>query len=434
MKILLVEDDTSLNRLICYRLEKEGYQVKGCYMASELVDCYKAESPDLLLLDYTLPDMNGKELVEVLQELNYNTPFVIITGHSDIQLAIDLMKMGALDFVVKDESFQDVLPVVLSRVSKNIKVKNEMEKAKLRLVKNEALYRNTVNQIPDPIIYYYQDNVYFINHALESKLGYTLEELQSNDFRKVIQDRYFRQIDEWISEVEDDTVFPVFEMEMENREGLPQTFLVKAIKSRFENKTSIMVVFSDITEKKHFEALMMKSILDTEERERIRFARDLHDELGPVLSGVKLYTDILGKEGKTREEILKLKTKITELVDVAVQTSRNLSSNLIPSVLLDFGLNTAIQGFIDQISQGVETQISFESNLNERLEQNVEITLFRVFKELINNSLKHAMASCVEIQIFYSKTKKLKLFYEDNGVGFNLEEKKNDISLKSAIE
>jgi len=434
MKIILVEDNDTLNKLMQFRLRKLGYDVFGYFMAAQLIDNYKKVNPDLLIIDFSLPDMNGMELVEVLKAMNYDAPFIIVTGHSDIQLAIDLMKMGALDFVVKDENFHEVLPAVIKRVNEQITMKREMERVQRQLVEHEALYRNTVNQIPDPILYYYRDKVFFINQSFKEKIAFDLNELNSGKWLEIKKQLKLQKIDVWAEKADKNAVFPVFESVVDIKGGAYIYVMIKAIKSKFNEEDANMLLFIDVTESKEFESRLMKSIIDTEERERIRFARDLHDELGPVLSGIKLYVDLLEKDDSAESSHLELRKKISTLIDTAVQTSRNLAGNLIPSVLLDFGVNKAVQGFVNQIASSVAPKIVFESNLNQRMEQNIEITIFRVIKELINNSLKHADCQNIEIQLFCTESKVLKLFYEDDGKGFDFdktEDESNGIGLKS---
>ncbi|MEA1874314.1 MAG: response regulator [Bacteroidota bacterium] len=434
MKIILVEDNQSLNKLVSFRLEKLGHDVHGYTMAAQLIENYKEVNPDLLLIDFSLPDMNGKELVEVLKAMEYDAPFIIVTGYSDIQLAIDLMKMGALDFVVKDENFQDVLSAVVQRVDEQIALKKKMKRVQSQLVENEALYRNTVNQIPDPILYYYKDKVYFINQSFKNKIAYDLDELNSGKWIDIKHELKLQKIDLWADKSNKNEIYPAFESRFKTKDGNSVYVIIKAIKSKYNEADANMLLFIDITESKEFETRLMKSIIDTEERERIRFARDLHDELGPVLSGIKLYVDLLGTDQGTGDLQKELRSKISSLIDTAVQTSRNFSGNLIPSVLLDFGVNKAIQGFINQISSKAAPKIIFESNFTQRLEQNIEITIFRVLKELINNSIKHADCQNIDIQLFCTESNKIKLFYEDDGKGFDFDKvnKENKgIGLKS---
>jgi signal transduction histidine kinase len=144
--------------------------------------------------------------------------------------------------------------------------------------------------------------------------------------------------------------------------------------------------------------------------------------------------DLLGTKEGTVKSHQEIREKISSLIDTAVQTSRSLSGSLIPSVLLDFGVNKAIQGFIDQISSPASPKILFDSNLSQRMDQNIEITIFRVIKELIHNSIKHAACKNIEIQLFHTESNKIKLFYEDDGKGFDYDEinKENTgIGLKS---
>jgi PAS domain S-box-containing protein len=417
-----------------FRLEKLGHEVIGFTMAAQLIENYRSIYPDLLLIDYSLPDMNGKELIEVLIEMKIDTPFIVVTGHSDIQLAIDLMKLGALDFVVKDDNFQEVLPAVIKRVNEQIALTEKMKKVQSQLIENEALYRNTVNQIPDPILYYYKDEVYFTNQSFNNTIAYDLDELNAGKWIQLKHNLKLQKIDVWAENAKQNAVFPAFETKLIAKNGDRIHVIVKAIKSKFNDRNATMLLFVDVTESKQFETRLMKSIIDTEEKERIRFARDLHDELGPILSGIKLYVDLLEADSQIAKTQSDLRKKISELIDSAVQTTRNLSGNLIPSVLLDFGVNKAIQGFIDQISSPASPKIHFDSNLSKRLEQNIEISLFRIIKELIHNSLKHADCQFIDIQLFCTESNTIKLFYEDDGKGFDyhkLNQKNTGIGLKS---
>jgi PAS domain S-box-containing protein len=438
MKIIVVEDNPAINKLISYYLEKSGHEVIGVYSAAELFSAHNIFIPDLLLLDYTLPDMTGKELVDLLHEKNYSTPFIIVTGHSDIQIAIDVMKVGAMDFVLKDENLKEILPTIITRVEERIRIEKKYRQVQEQLIKNEALYRNTVDQIPDPILYYNKNEIFFINQGFEKKIGYKLQDISLENIHKIMPRKHFQKVNEWAKTCQINDVFPVFEVDIPNSAGKTLRFIVKAVRSVYKNKPAIMVVFSDITEKYEFEAKLMKSVIETEERERIRFSRDLHDELGPILSGVKLYVDLLKNESKSENEKSEIRNKINELLDSAIQISRNMSRNMIPEVLIDFGVNKAIQSFINQLSASEGPVISFESYLKVRLEQNVEISIYRILKELINNSLKHANAKKIDIQIFNPRKGKLRLFYEDDGIGFdqnilNNKQQNNGIGLTNII-
>jgi len=121
MNILLIEDDAGLVELITTMLEGVGYSVRIAESGDEALTQIKKQKPNLMLLDYSLPDMNGKELIETLNNDNISIPsFILTTGQGDERIAVDMMKLGAKDYLVKDMLFLERLPNVVERVVKEI--------------------------------------------------------------------------------------------------------------------------------------------------------------------------------------------------------------------------------------------------------------------------------------------------------------------------
>jgi signal transduction histidine kinase len=167
------------------------------------------------------------------------------------------------------------------------------------------------------------------------------------------------------------------------------------------------------------------TVIDTENKERTRFARDLHDELGPIMSSVKIYANILSETDKPEKELAEARKQVCELCDLAVQTSRDISNNMMPGNLLQFGLEKALSDFSYRICQSGKFNINLETMLNTRPEKSIEINLYRVITELINNSIKHSGGDKIDIQLMHRKDK-LILFFEDNGIGFDYNKVKLD--------
>ena len=163
---------------------------------------------------------------------------------------------------------------------------------------------------------------------------------------------------------------------------------------------------------------MLNKIIETEENERKRFARDLHDGLGPLLSGIKLYINGLSVEDNSSDaEHVKF---ASELIDEAISNIRLLSNNLMPSVLEDFGLTEAVRIFADKMSNTGVVEISVtENNFPEINNKTTEIIIYRVVLELINNTIKHANAKNIFIQ-FSTSNSLAYIQYEDNGKGFDV--------------
>jgi signal transduction histidine kinase len=196
--------------------------------------------------------------------------------------------------------------------------------------------------------------------------------------------------------------------------------------------TSVLVAIGVILIRKIFDFLkrtersrddsekrVLNAIIQTEEKERRRLAKDLHDGLGPLLSTVKMAVSSLSQlenDAKSREIIENSDIVITE----AIRSLKEISNNLSPHVLDNFGLVSAIKSFSGKINSTKAIKISFNSNIQDtRLEYNTEVVLYRVICELINNTIKHANAINIEIELT-RHNKILTLIYSDDGQGFDV--------------
>ncbi len=113
--ILVVDDDPGLTRLIERALRREGYQTAAAGSGLKATEWLKQHRADLLLLDLKLPDMEGPALIESMVAMGRPVPFIIITGQGDERVAVDMMKRGALDYLVKDVNFIEFVPTVARR-------------------------------------------------------------------------------------------------------------------------------------------------------------------------------------------------------------------------------------------------------------------------------------------------------------------------------
>jgi len=168
------------------------------------------------------------------------------------------------------------------------------------------------------------------------------------------------------------------------------------------------------------EKRVLNAIIQTEEKERKRFAKDLHDGLGPLLSTVKMSISTLSlmDQDPSRKEIIE---NTAHVIDESIKSIKEISNNLSPHILNNFGLASAIKDFSNKIDSKV-VHINFESNVfNKRFDENVEVVLYRVVCELINNTMKHANAHVADINLT-SQHKTILLSYSDDGIGFNVSE------------
>lgn len=172
------------------------------------------------------------------------------------------------------------------------------------------------------------------------------------------------------------------------------------------------------------EKRLLNVIIQTEEHERKRFAKDLHDGLGPLLSTVKMSISTLRlmDNDTNRKEILE---NTAYVIDESIKSIKEISNNLSPHILNNFGLASAIKEFSKKIDDKV-IHINFDSNVyDRRFDENVEVVLYRICCELINNTLKHAKAKTIDINLTLQH-KTISLSYADDGIGFNANEIMSD--------
>lgn len=163
---------------------------------------------------------------------------------------------------------------------------------------------------------------------------------------------------------------------------------------------------------------ILSTVIRTEEHSRNQFAKELHDGMGPLLSSAKMSLSAISTENMSSEQQQILRNT-RFVIDEAIRSVREISNNMSPQILMDFGLAQGVQNFISRIQSLNTINIILETNLRkERFENDIEVVVYRVICELINNSLKHSGCTKIEIQLMLQGST-IELSYSDNGCGFN---------------
>lgn len=194
----------------------------------------------------------------------------------------------------------------------------------------------------------------------------------------------------------------------------------------------IRVSNRDITDSVTANNALLDITVKVEERERNRFSRELHDGIGPLLSTVKLYFEWLADtdDAEKRKMIIQ---KGGYCLETAIETTRELAHGMNSQLLNKLGYAVAIKQFADRINDTNKINISFSCNTNERFNDFIETTLYRISTELIKNTLSYGNASAVEIIFNYdNQINEIFFSYIDNGIGFDMEkiaEKSNGLGI-----
>ena len=169
--------------------------------------------------------------------------------------------------------------------------------------------------------------------------------------------------------------------------------------------------------RKENEAKMLSAVINTEEKERKHFSKELHDGLGPLLSSAKMTLSAMDRSRMQKQDQNML-NKAENMVECAITTIREISNHLTPSVLERYGLKKAVETFVRNTDLKDSIDLSIESNIaKKRYNLNLEVILYRICCELINNTLKHASASRITLHLL-DRSDVLELLYNDNGIGF----------------
>lgn len=165
------------------------------------------------------------------------------------------------------------------------------------------------------------------------------------------------------------------------------------------------------------------AVLKGEEQERTRLAKDLHDGLGGMLSGIKhSLNNMKGNLIMTPENAQAFERSI-DMLDSSIKEMRRVAHNMMPEALLKFGLDTALRDFCNDINQSGALNVTYQSIdiANTTINQTTAITIYRVVQELLNNSIKHATATHAVVQLS-KQDNKISVTVEDDGSGFNVKQ------------
>jgi len=294
---------------------------------------------------------------------------------------------------------------------------NELIELLEKVQESETNFRNFFDNTSDGfVITDYEFNFLEANNTLLHNFGVTKEFLASqslNDFlvpayRNLVLDR-LKLIKKGISSgnLEIEVISPmtgqIIPMEINN------------VPIIFNRKNAILTVMRDITERKTIARKLFETIIKTEEEERTRIAKNLHDEIGPLLSALKIYMTSF-TQNPNFEKKNEIAAQINIIIRDMIESVKNISNDMSPHILVNFGLFAAIKNITDLFSRNVA--IHLQSDIDHiRFPDIVESVIYRVVKELINNSVKHARAKDIFIRLYYSG-RTLGCSYRDNGVGF----------------
>ncbi|MBN8575862.1 MAG: sensor histidine kinase [Cytophagales bacterium] len=209
-------------------------------------------------------------------------------------------------------------------------------------------------------------------------------------------------------------------------------------KKLFEQESQVqMAQISKLKSEKQL--LASEAVIKGQEEERGRIAKDLHDGLGGLLSGVKFSLANMKSNVILDADSQLVFERSLDMLDHSISELRRVAHNMMPEVLVKFGLTEALKSYCDNLRESQIFKIDFQSiGTDTRLEGKKEIFIFRIVQELLNNAARHAKATHVLVQVTH-QANELTITVEDNGTGFDLEKHQREagagwINIRSRVE
>jgi len=177
---------------------------------------------------------------------------------------------------------------------------------------------------------------------------------------------------------------------------------------------------------------ILQTMLETQEKERNRLAKDLHDSITSKLNIVFLYLQQLDQYPNPQAKYNQVIGIIKETINNSISESRRLAHDLLPPTLEEFGLLEALKeaSFALNALDSVKVTVDIHPQMPTVFPKNIELNIFRIFQELLNNSMKHGHAQNINLLI-EGDDEILKMTYIDDGRGFDAQEIKSGLGLKS---
>jgi PAS domain S-box-containing protein len=411
--IFVVDDDRGLVRLIERALQREGFATCSAAGGQSALDWLGRNRADLMLLDLKLQDLQGQELVQRLAETNRCPPFIIITGQGDERVAVDMMKRGARDYLVKDVDFLQFVPAVVRRALEQLDKERRLAEAEEQV----HLIRSVIErgfsavliasaELPDP-------KVIYINPAFAHATGYAPEKVIGQPLSALASlDHVYQRLRPGLSSG------PPFLDEISTYQTMKGErwgeWRVGPVKDKNGRNSHWLIIFRDITERKHLE----REILEISDQERRRIGQDLHDGLCQHLAGIELMSQVLQQKLSPKSKADASRAgEIARHVRDAISQTRSLARGLSPVTLESEGLTSALHELAANTEKifGLACRVECPEVVPSYAAA-VGTHLYRIAQEAVSNAIKHGKASEILIRLELAG-ERMVLSIADNGKG-----------------
>jgi len=346
LRVLHLEDLSADAEMVERVLRKAQFRFESKLVLDkpDFIKALQEFTPDIILSDHSLPAFNSLEALRITRELGVQAPFILVTATVSEEYAVNMIKEGASDYILKDRL--ERLPNAVQNALDRYSVEIERKLADEALRASEQKYKLLFERNPMPMWMVSQRHLGIIdvNQAAIEHYGYTREEfltIKAGNLWSEKNPRIYRS-GIWQHKKKDGTIIDV---EIISHE------------LEYEHEPSLLILANDITEKLMAEEelarqadirqkLITQTSIAVQEREREEIGKELHDNINQILAASKLYIDIAMKREDNSPEML---SKGYENLNLAMEEIRQLSQSLVAPSLGGISLDTALWKLIDSL-------------------------------------------------------------------------------------
>jgi PAS domain S-box-containing protein len=369
--------------------------------------------------------------LEVLEEIRRGEappPVVVVTGRGDEQVAVEAMKGGAYDYVVKSDGYLQRLPIAALLAVESRQLAVERKRAEEARRESEEKYRLLFENAVEGIFQTTPDGCFLsANPAMSSILGYASPEELITSCMDIGRQSYVfpKKREELKRLIEERGQIRNFENQVYRKDGSKVWISedVRVVKGRDGEILYYEGMVQDITERKHAEDALKnfsRRLLLVREEEKKRISENIHREVGHITGTLDLITDSVKKKITSGDLTAALEScrKFKPIFHDFISNLRTLIHVLRPPELDIIGLTGTLSHYFADIEKETGLKIIFQSTVNEKkIRDNTPIILFRVVQEAVNNILKHSEANRVRVGLKCARGMII-LTIKDNGRGF----------------
>lgn len=389
------------------------------------------ERLDIILLDLTLPDKKGEELITDILECANNCPVIILTGYSDIEFSFKSLGLGVSDYLLKDD-------INASLLYKSIVYSIERKKSLVALSESEARYSQLFHLSPQPMWVYDLETLCFldVNIAAEKKYGYSRSELLQMTIRDI------RPKEDDISLLEKavhvvrqhSNLFSHGVFRHQKRDGEIMFVDIKSNIIYYKGRKAEVILAHDITELLQTQESLKaanRNIVEIEEQERERFAAEIHDGIAQNLIAMQLMFVGMATSVPAVNEHPN-KNIFTKTLEETISECKEIVWNVRPKELIDKGLEVMLLILLQKVNAIGDLKITLhtEISLDGNFEYNERFHIYRILQENINNTVKYSKAKAASILI-KKQGADMEILFTDDGVGIGHDQLKAESSFLS---